>query len=351
MSKSSSDGITELRRPSPHAEQRDPRGSTMLRRVGAFVRGYRAWLVLILLGIVATIASGGIFARGSNLVNILFLAAPVGVAALGQTMVIITAGIDLSTSAIWALAAIVCGTLAGNGVNIGIAVAAAVGVGLVGGLINGGLISYLNIPPLIATLGMLGVAEGIARLYTNNQAILELPDQLRKLGTATLGPVPLTALIWVVLTLACAFRMHRTVAGKGAYALGGNPTAARYSGLRVDGILVSTYSIAGVLSALAGVLNSAYFNIAVPNASSTTLFVIIAAAVVGGANLFGGEGNVANSFAGVLVIVVIENLLNILGVNPLVEQGVPGVVIFLAVLINVLSAGTRGQILICQKGI
>lgn len=333
------------------AEPQARPGPSALRRAGSLARTYRVWLVLILLGIAASIASGGIFARGSNLVDILFLAAPVGIAALGETMVIITAGIDLSTSAIWALAAIVCGTLAENGVNVGICVLAALAAGLVGGLINGALISYLRIPPLIATLGMLGVAEGVARLYTNNQSILQLPDQLRKLGTSTLGPVPLTALIWVVLTLACAFWMHRTVSGKAVYALGGNPVAARYSGLRVSGVLIVTYAIAGVLSALAGVLNSAYVNIAAPNADSTTLFDIIAAAVVGGANLFGGEGNVANSFAGVLVIMVIENLLNILGVNPLVEQGVLGAVIFVAVLINVLSGRTRGQIRIRQKGV
>lgn len=320
-------------------------------RVISLARTYRVWLILVLLGLVATAASKGVFARGSNLVDILFLAAPVGIAALGETMVIITAGIDLSTAAVWALASMVGGTLAVHGANVGVAVVAALAVGLAAGLVNGVLVGYLRIPPLITTLGMLGIAEGTAETFSNNQSILSLPTAYTQLGGSSLGPIPLMVLIWVVIAIGMAFLMGRTTVGKSVYALGGSPSAARYSGLRVKGTLVTIYAIAGVLSALAGVLSSAYINIATPTSDTTTLFDVIAAAVVGGANLFGGEGNVINSLAGVLVIVVIQNLLNILGVSPLLQQGVLGAVIFVAVLVNVLAGGTRGQVRIRHKGV
>lgn len=182
-------------------------------------------------------------------------------------------------------------------------------------------------------------------------AVLSMPDAYQALGSAYFGPIPLPVLIWITVLLIMQFVMRRTTLGKSIYAVGGNEQTARYSGLRVERTLFAVYAIAGLLAALAGVLQSAYLNIAVPNGDLNTLFDVIAGAVVGGTSLFGGEGRLLDTMAGVLVIVVIQNLLNILGISPLVKQAVLGAVIVIAVYLNVGFGGARADERINQKGV
>jgi len=296
---------------------------------------YRIWVVLALLMAVATGVSKGVFIRSSNLINILLLAAPIGIAAIGETFVVFTAGIDLSVVGTWIMGAVVGGSLSVSGSNVAVAVLAALGAGLVIGMLNGSLVAYLNIPPLITTLGMLSIVEGIARVYRGNQPILFMPRAYDALATDYLGPIPVQILILVAVVLAALLLASRSTIGKEMYAIGGNLIAARCSGVRVTGVLIATYAICGVLAALGGVLHSMYMNLAVPNADPTTLFVIIAGVVVGGTKLVGGEGNVINTIAGVLVVLVIQNVMNIVGISPLAEQGVLGLVTLIAVFLNI----------------
>ena len=305
------------------------------RRAISVLSTYRIWPVLILLMGGAALASSGIFLRPSNLVAILFVAAPTAIAALGQTLVIMTAGIDLSVAAVWVLSAVVAAGLADDGWSLPVCVMAALAIGLAGGFLNGCLVALLRLPPLITTLGTLSVGEGVARVYTGNSPILSVTPGYKALGSASFGPVPLPTLILLTTVLALVFVMHRMAIGRQIYAVGGNPVAARYAGLRVVGTLIFVYTASGVLAALAGLIQSAYVQEALTNVDMDTLFATIGGVVVGGTALTGGGGRVINSVGGVLVIVVVENMMNILGVSPLLSEGVLGVIVLVAVYLNV----------------
>jgi ribose transport system permease protein len=296
---------------------------------------YRIWPVLILLLAGAALASGGIFLRPSNLVAILFVAAPTTIAALGQTLVIMTAGIDLSVAAVWVLSAVIAAGLADNGWSLSVSVLSSLCVGLAAGLVNGCLIAVLRVPPLITTLGTLSIGEGIARVYTGNSPILSVPPDYKALGDSYFGPVPLPTLILFTVVLLLVFIMHRMAIGKQIYAVGGNPVAARYAGLPVTATLIFVYAASGVLAALAGLIQSAYVQEALTKVDMDTLFATIGGVVVGGTALTGGSGRVINSVGGVLVIVVVENTMNILGVSPLLSEGVLGAIVLVAVYLNV----------------
>lgn len=257
------------------------------------------------------------------------------IAALGQTLVIMTAGIDLSVAAVWVLSAVIGAGLADGGRSLPVCVLAALAIGFAGGLLNGCLVALLRLPPLITTLGTLSIGEGIARVYTGNSPILSVPPDYKALGSASFGPMPLPMLILLTVVLALVFVMHRMAIGRQVYAVGGNPVAARYAGLRVAGTLIFVYTASGVLAALAGLVQSAYVQEALTNVDMDTLFTTIGGVVVGGTALTGGSGRIVNSVGGVLVIVVVENIMNILGVSPLLSEGVLGVIVLVAVYLNV----------------
>jgi ribose transport system permease protein len=314
-------------------------------------KNYRIWFVLVLLMVIATLISGGIFIRGSNLINILFTATPIAIAAIGQTFVILTGGIDLSVAAVWVVASVTGASLAVSGQSVAVCIIVAVAIGVIMGLVNGLIIAYLRIPAMIATLGMLSVGEGLARIYRGNQPILSMPTAYNSLGSAYFGPVPFPILVLLVILLAAIFFSSRTVVGKEIYAVGGNMAAAEYSGLRVRFALCVCYALSGALAAIAGILQSTYINLAVPNVNSSTQFSVIAAVVVGGTKMIGGEGTVINTIAGVLVILTIENVMNILGISPLAEEGVLGLVTLIAVYLNVGLRGSAGREKTLQKGV
>lgn len=301
----------------------------------AVLSTYRIWPVLILLLAGAALASGGIFLRPSNLVAMLFVAAPTTIAALGQTLVIMTAGIDLSVAAVWVLSAVIAAQLATDGWSLAVSVLSALCVGLAGGLANGCLVAVLRVPPLITTLGTLSICEGIARVYTGNSPILSVPPDYKALGGSYFGPVPLPTLILLTVVLLLIFIMHRMAIGKQVYAVGGNPVAARYASLPVTAVLIFVYAASGALAALAGLIQSAYVQEALTTVDFDTLFATIGGVVVGGTALTGGSGRVINTVGGVLVIVVVENTMNILSVSPLLSEGVLGTIVLVAVYLNV----------------
>ena len=320
---------------------------TTRRTIAAAFETYRTWPVLLVLMAGAFVVSGGIFIRPSNLLGILFIATPIAIAAMGQTLVIMTAGIDLSVASIWALSAAVAAGLAADGWSLSVSVLAALGIGLAAGLFNGVMVAILRVPPLIATLGTLSIDEGIARVYLHNSPILSVPTAYRALGSAYLGPIPLPTIILLTTTLLLIFVMHRMAIGKQIYAVGGNPVAARYAGLPVARTILFVYVMSGLLAGLAGLLHSAYVQEATGNLDMATLFATIGSVVVAGTSLAGGSGRIVNTVGGVLVIVVIENMMSILGVSPLLEQGVLGFVVLVAVYLNV---GFRPEVIMSWMG-
>lgn len=320
--------------------------------VKEYIIRFRAWLVLLGLMGLAGVSSGGVFLHLSNLSDLVFRGAPLGVAAIGETLVIITGGIDLSVAAVWTLSAVVGASVANHGGSVFVSLSAGLLVGAGVGFINGAITALLSLPPLITTLGMFTICEGAARIYVGNQPILDMPPDYAALGRAYFeGVVPLPIVVLVAVALCVFFLTSRTTFGRELYAVGTNRDAARFIGLRVRFVTMSTYLVAGTLAGLGGVLHSAYLSSVLPNASLTTLFTIIASAVVGGAKLIGGEGNPLDTVAGVLVILAIINVMNILSISPFVEQGALGLVTLLAVYLNMTLNGDSSDVLSRSKGV
>jgi ribose transport system permease protein len=269
---------------------------------------------------------------------------------IGMTMVIIAGGIDLSVGSILALSgAIMAGLIktplaipslgieleftTGGGVLAGLA------VGMSLGWFNGQMITRLRIPPFVATLGMLSIARGLTMLWTKGFPITGLGPAFAVIGTETFigAPVP----VWLAGMLVVAFMVvaNRTRFGRYIYAVGGNEQAARLSGLNVDRIKLWIYTLAGGLSAVAGLIVTSRLDSAQPNAGTGYELDSIAAVVIGGTSLSGGRGSIWGTVVGCLIIGVLNSGLVLLDVSPFWQQVVKGVVILVAVAIDRLKTG------------
>jgi ribose transport system permease protein len=273
------------------------------------------------------------FLTVNNAVNVLRQSTINGIIAVGMTFVILTAGIDLSVGATLALSSVVTANMLQQGIPVLLAILIGLALGAALGFLNGIIITKTRVPPFVATLGMMTVARGLALTYTQGRPITGLPESFRFIGTGSLGPIPMPIIIagftfvvgWVVL--------NRTKMGEYIYAIGNNPVAARYAGIATDGYITFVYVLAGLLSALAGMILVARLNSAQPTAAIGYEFDAIAAVVVGGTSFAGGEGGLGGTLLGVLVIAVINNGLNLLNVSSFYQPVVTGIVIALALLI------------------
>lgn len=275
------------------------------------------------------------FLTAENLLNVGIQAAVVAVLAFGMTFVIVAGGIDLSVGSVAALAAIVAGW---SSVSLGlpgpVVLLVGLATGLLVGMVNGAAVAYIGLPAFIATLAMLSIARGLA-LVVSEGAPLMMPGTVVLLGE-DLGPLPVPVLILVVAGLVAAFVLARTVVGRSMYAVGGNREAARLSGLPVQRITVVVYALSGLFAGLAGLLLAGRLASAQPQAAFGYELDAIAAVVIGGASLAGGLGKVSGTLIGALVLAVIRNGLNLLNVTAFWQQVVIGLVIAVAVAVDVL---------------
>ncbi|RXK53598.1 ribose ABC transporter permease [Oleiharenicola lentus] len=271
---------------------------------------------------------------------------------IGMTLVIVSGGIDLSIGAVLALSGAVAAGLLKNGLPLaplGVklqftawgAVVTGVAVGALLGWGNGLAVTRLRLPSFIATLGMLSIARGLTMLWTGGFPITGLGDAFGFLGTGTLLGVPLP--VWISGGLAAAFAliMRDAVFGRQVYAVGGNETAARFSGLRIGRIRLAVYTLAGALAGVAGLIVTARLDSAQPNAGLGYELDSIAAVVIGGASLSGGRGTILGTVLGCLIIGVLNNGLFLLNVSPFWQQVIKGAVIMLAVALDRLNARQR----------
>jgi ribose transport system permease protein len=274
------------------------------------------------------------FLTVSNLLNVLEQTALNAVVAVGMTFVIISGGIDLSVGSVLALAGI-CLALA---LEAGIAAPAAIGLALaVGagcGLVNGVLITRGRLPPFIATLGMMSVARGVALMLAEGRPISGFSEGFRAIATERILTIPGPVLITIVIYAGAHFVLTRTVFGRTTYAIGGNEEAARLSGVQVRFHKTAVYGVAGLTSAAAAVVLTARLNSAQPTAGTMYELDAIAATVIGGSSLLGGEGTVTGTLIGALIMGVLRNGLNLLNVSSFLQQVVIGVVIIGAVLVD-----------------
>ena len=304
-----------------------------------FLANNGALVGLVVLGLALFIATPD-FLTGPNLLNIGIQVSTVAVLAFGMTFVIVAGGIDLSVGSVAALSAMVSSWMyVSSGIPGWMALLAGLATGLLAGVINGLASAYGKLPSFIATLAMLSVARGLTLVISDGRPIKTAPA-VSFLG-GNLGPIPMPIIVLVVAALIASFLLNRTVLGRSMYAVGGNAEAARLSGLPVKHIVVIVFGLAGLFAALAGLLLAGRLDSAQPQAAAGYELDAIAAVVIGGASLAGGLGRISGTFVGALVLVVIRNGLNLLNVTSFWQQVVIGVVIALAVGVDVLRRKTR----------
>ncbi|MBI5670517.1 MAG: ABC transporter permease [Chloroflexi bacterium] len=289
-------------------------------------------LLALLLAVVIVSLTTNRFMTGQNLSNVMLQVSSVAIAAIGATLVILGGGIDLSSGAIVALTACVGAILIktnGLPVWLGIALLLLLGAGL--GFVNGFLSTYGRIPSFIVTLATMGVIRGLAFLITGGTPIMSVSKDLEPLFYGSFLGLPLPLIYVIVLYVLTFIFLRYTIAGRAIYAVGGNESAARLSGVRVNQTRLVTFVLAGTMSALAGVLTMARLNSGSPNYGVGTELQAIAAAVIGGASLAGGHGNIISTLFGALTVAVVQNGLN-LNIVPAAWQDITlGAIIVLAV--------------------
>jgi fructose transport system permease protein len=281
------------------------------------------------------------FLTGGNLSLILQQVMVVGVIAIGQTLVILTAGIDLSCGMVMALGGIVMTKFATElGLPPALAVLAGIGVTTLFGLANGLLVTRIKLPPFIVTLGTLNIAFAITQLYSNSQTVTDLPPLMTALGnTFNLGGTEVAwgTVLMLVLYAFAWFVLRETAAGRHVYAVGNNAEATRLVGIPTQRVLLMVYVIAGVFYGIASLLSVARTGVGDPNAGQTENLDAITAVVLGGTSLFGGRGIILGSLVGTLIVGVFRNGLTLMGVSSIYQVLVTGILVILAVATDQLS--------------
>lgn len=320
-----------------HATSAGARSSGALRALtGARQAGITIALVLLVV-IVGLLEPS--YWTGANLLTILQQAAVTGILAVGVTFVIITAGIDLSFGSTVGLAAATFGMTLQADWPLVLAVLIALAVGVVAGLVNGVITTALRITPLIVTLGTLSIYAGLALLLTDGRTIFSLPAVLDITVNARIFGVPVSVLVLVLVTGVASFVLNRTIFGEYCIATGGNPEVARLAGIRTNLYVAGAYVLLGLLAGLAAVLTVGRLGAADPQTGADLLLPVIAASVIGGASLSGGEGSVVGAVIGAVFISALQAGLTILVIPAFYQQITVGVVIILAVALDKLQRG------------
>jgi ribose transport system permease protein len=311
-------------------------------------------LVLVLVVVVMSLLSP-YFLTTRNVTNLGFQTSIVAVLALGQLLVILTRGIDLSVGSVVALAGVLGGMVAGGSAagassgNGALVLLAMIGAGLAVGVVNGlVLVKGRVMNAFIVTLGTLSIVRGVALVVSDAQTVTGMPPVVQDIGTGKLGPLPIPALIVIALAALAALMLQRTQWGRWIYAVGGDPDAARRLGLPVDRLLVSVYILCGLAAGVAAVLVAGRTNAGSPTAGQLLELDAITAVIIGGASFFGGRGSVWNVVAGALIIGVIRNGLNLLDVTPFWQSIAIGTLVIVSLELDVLRSHLETRLRVAQ---
>jgi ribose transport system permease protein len=289
-------------------------------------------IIAILIAIFSVTASG--FLTLQNLDNNARQMAVVGILAVGETFVIITAGIDLSVGSLLGFGGIIIALALAHNVPTVPAIAVVLAIGAVIGLVNGKLISAAALPPFIVTLGMLGILRGLTQILGNGQQVAyDTPSFTNFAAGTTLG-VPNLFWVFALVCVVSGLFLHLTRRGRYMYAIGSNMESARRAGINTSATILTVYAISGLLAAIAGILLTARQAQGDPNAGTGYELDAIAAAVLGGASLFGARGSVLGTFLGVTLVQIMTNGLNLLNFDPQVARMLEGALIILFVYVD-----------------
>lgn len=285
------------------------------------------------------------FLTGTNMSLVVQQVMVVGTLAIGQTLIILTSGIDLSIGAVMALGSIIMTSMAVDyGLHPVLAILIGFAVCMAFGLLNGALVTMIRLPPFIVTLGTLNIAFALTRIYTT-QTITGLPPMLTFFGnTFKVGNTAITygSVLMFLLYLAAWFMLRSTPAGRYVYAVGDNPEAARLAGISTTKLLIGVYTIATFTYAIAGLLLVARTEVGDPQAGQDSNLESITAVVLGGTSLFGGRGNIMGTLIGALIVGVFRNGLQLMGVASIYQLLITGALVIVAVSIDQLSHRSKG---------
>jgi ribose transport system permease protein len=294
-------------------------------------------LGLILLCVIFTFTTN-VFFSVRNALNVLDQVTVLGILAVGMTLVIVIGGIDLSVGSILAFAMMVMGWLKDSfNVPLPLAILIALLSGAVCGLINGLLVTKARLPAFIATLAMMSISRGLANIVTDGRQVVGFPDWFTSLSTVRhFGFLSITVALFLILVAITWIFLRYRSAGRSLYAIGGSAEVARLAGIKVQTLTIWVYIAAGTLAGIAGIAQASRLDSSEPSAGLGYELDTIAAVVIGGASLSGGIGGIGGTIVGVLIIGVLHNGLNLIGVSPFIQQVIIGAVIAVAVMADTL---------------
>lgn len=283
------------------------------------------------------------FYQPANLLNVARQSSIVGVVAIGMTFVILTGGIDLSVGSILALSGVTMAMLINQGMVPGAAIVVALLVGVAAGVVNGIVVAVLKIQPFIATLATMVAITGVALRVTNGgpQAFNNVGDLFNFLGSGNVFGLPGPFLVFLIVAVIGILVLRYLAFGRFLYAIGGSTEAARLAGVPTSRTLIIAYSLSGLTAALAGVMTASRLGVGAPTAGGLANLDAITAVVIGGTSLMGGIGGAVGTVFGALLLAVLSNLMNLIGISPFDQQIVKGVVIVLAVLFAIQATRKR----------
>ena len=283
------------------------------------------------------------FFQVKNVMNILQNISLQGITAIGMTIVIITAGIDISVGGVMAMSTWIAAMLMKNGLAWPLAIVACLAIAALCGAINAFSVGVMKIPPMIATLAMMNITRGLQTVLSKGRTLTGLPESFQVIGQGVVfGVIPLPAIIIILLYIAASWFMNNTVTGRKIYAVGGNPEATRIAGIHNKRILLFAYVCGSVFAAIAGVIFISRTNSAPSTLGFNLEMKAIMAAVIGGTSVtHGGKGKIFGTFLGVIIVGLITNALDLLGVSAYYQQFIQGLLVLLVVMLDAVGSIRR----------
>ena len=276
------------------------------------------------------------FLTGTNISSVIRQTTVINIMALGMTMVIVAGGIDLSVGSILAFAGVLGTMTMVSTESVALGMVVGVLAGIACGCVNGLMIARLHLPPFVVTLGTLGIVRGLTLVVSGGLPVVGLPKEHGFLGEGTIGPAPFVLAVLAACVALAHFVLHSTKLGRYVYAIGSNEAAAIYAGIPVGRIKVAIYAIGGLLTGLAGMIETSRLMTGQPTAGVTYELQVIAAVVIGGGSLAGGEGTVIGTVIGAFIMGLLSNGSDLLGINPYWQQVIIGAAIIAAVAVDVM---------------
>ena len=311
------------------------------KNIKTIISRYGIYIIFLVIFLVLSIANQAFFTP-SNLLNILKQASTVAVIAIGQTLCLITGGMDLSSGSIMALAGVTSAMFGlADKTNMPAAFLTAILVGMLCGFINGLIVSKGRVPAFIATLGMQQAARGMALLVTNATPVFGLSAAYIFMGSGKVLGIPMLVIIMVAVVIVTAFILNKTKFGRHVYAVGGNEQSAHVSGIRVQRVKLIVYTAAGALAGLGGIMLAGRIQSGTPTMGEGYELDAIAGAVIGGVSTSGGVGTIYGAVIGSLLMAMISNGLDLMNVSAYYQQIIKGIIFVLAVLLDVQTKSSK----------